>query len=94
MTVTQLMHCSLPCLLSIKTLAQCPRLKTVDPIDVCFRPDSFEHFVKRRVKSDLDEPAPDLVTSLALVGHSPIGEELRATICSNTQFINHLHHEE
>ena len=44
----------------------CPQLKTVELTSVSFSSSALEAFVKRRVKSDLDYPAPGLVTSLAL----------------------------
>ena len=56
----------------------CPQLKTVELAGVCFSPSALEGFVKRRVKSDLDDPASDLVTCLALDDNCQIGEELRA----------------
>ena len=55
----------------------CPQLKTVELAGVSFSSSALEGFVKRRVRSDLDYPAPDLATCLAL-DNCQIGNELRA----------------
>ena len=57
-----------------------PQLKTVELTYVSFSSSALEDFVKRRVKSDSDDPAPNLVTSLALMESCRIRKELHAQL--------------
>ena len=60
-----------------------PSLKTVDisySVEGCMDPDVLVHFVQQRVKSDLDDPAPGLVTCLKLSFRRCYDKELCAQL--------------
>ena len=71
----------------------CPSLKTVDispSFKGCMETDVLVHFVQQRVKSDLDDPVPGLVTCLKLsyrAAHEEVCAQLVKTHSSSISFL-------
>ena len=74
---------------------RCPYLKTIDiSFSLNLKPDVLVGFVQQRVKSDLDDPAPGLVTCLKLSDQIRSDEKLYAqlvkTHSSSIIFLDHM----
>ena len=66
----------------------CPHLETIDMSrNLYLKRDVLVDFVQQRVKSDLDDPAPGLVTCLKLSNHIRSHEKLYAQL---VQLVNYL----